>query len=265
MYNLVVPAAIATAAGIGMDLMANMLSPYWPDAPHWMFGVLFWTGVVLTVLPFPMWVIWKCLHYGQYLLGCLIAAISSIIFIMLIFFLGLPHESKGNPIIFAECNYGLWPSAYPPNGRIYFTNIQSSSAPSSLGYFFGDPGSQSSRIGPFKFDHECKLTNYSILPVFDVKISLYAIFKEAIVETATARKSGNVKVTREWPLEIPKIDPGKENPFVFYIVNFSKDFVDISLPRTITLRREADQVEQTFPLNQPTHIYLLLMPFNEDK
>jgi hypothetical protein len=62
-----------------------------------------------------------------------------------------------------------------------------------------------------------------------VNISLYAIFREVIVppDSQTGHREG----------------------------------------RTITFRQGADQGEQTAPLNQPSHISILLMPFtfNEDK
>jgi hypothetical protein len=121
-----------------------------------------------------------------------------------------------------NANFGVM-SAIPQNGKIYFTLIQSSSSPSGLGYFFGDPGSQSSKFGAYRAAYECKLTNYSILPVFDVNISLYVIFREVIVppDSQTGRREG----------------------------------------RTITFRQGADQGEQTAPLNQPSHISILLMPF----
>jgi hypothetical protein len=50
-----VPVGIATVAGIGLDLMTNMLTPYWPDAPHWVFAGLFYLGSALTFLPTMAW------------------------------------------------------------------------------------------------------------------------------------------------------------------------------------------------------------------
>jgi hypothetical protein len=38
--------------------MANMTSSYFPAAPHWLFGLIFWSGVILTIVPFPAWGLW---------------------------------------------------------------------------------------------------------------------------------------------------------------------------------------------------------------
>jgi hypothetical protein len=65
MEKLVIPAAIATAAGIGLDLMANMLSSYWPDAPHWLVGLLFWSGFLLAAVPLPVWMTIHFFRAGQ--------------------------------------------------------------------------------------------------------------------------------------------------------------------------------------------------------
>lgn len=55
---LLIPTAIATLAGFGMGQMTNVLQPYWPDAPHWVFAFLFWSGAALVVIPLPSWIIW---------------------------------------------------------------------------------------------------------------------------------------------------------------------------------------------------------------
>jgi hypothetical protein len=55
---LLIPAGIATAAGVGLDMTTNMLQAYWPDAPHWLVAALFWSGPALIFLPLPFWLIW---------------------------------------------------------------------------------------------------------------------------------------------------------------------------------------------------------------
>jgi hypothetical protein len=55
---LLIPTAIGTLAGLGLGQMTNVLQPYWPEAPHWVFAVLFWSGAALTVVPLPTWLMW---------------------------------------------------------------------------------------------------------------------------------------------------------------------------------------------------------------
>jgi hypothetical protein len=95
---------------------------------------------------------------------------------------GDPEKPGVTKNIFAECNIGLWPPAIPQSGKIYFAHIQSISSPGSgLGYFFGEPGKEASGFGAYKATYECKVTNYSTMPVFDVKISLYLTFRTRCV------------------------------------------------------------------------------------
>jgi len=55
---LLIPTSIATLAGFGLSQMTNVLQPYWPDAPHWVFAGIFLSGAALVFVPFPAWLIW---------------------------------------------------------------------------------------------------------------------------------------------------------------------------------------------------------------
>lgn len=59
MENSAAPPIVATIAGLGFDLSANMLPSYDPTAPHWIFAILFWGGLTLTFLPMPIWYGWR--------------------------------------------------------------------------------------------------------------------------------------------------------------------------------------------------------------
>jgi hypothetical protein len=39
-------------------MTTNMLASYWPDAPHWLVGLLFWSGPALIFVPLPSWLLW---------------------------------------------------------------------------------------------------------------------------------------------------------------------------------------------------------------
>jgi hypothetical protein len=55
---LLIPAGIFTAAGLGIGQMTNVLPQYWPQAPHWVYAFLFWSGAALTTIPLPSWLVW---------------------------------------------------------------------------------------------------------------------------------------------------------------------------------------------------------------
>lgn len=55
---LLIPTGVATSAGLGLGQMTNVLQPYWPETPHWVFAFLFWSGAAFTFLPLPFWLIW---------------------------------------------------------------------------------------------------------------------------------------------------------------------------------------------------------------
>jgi hypothetical protein len=56
--GLAVPAAVASLAGIGLDLVGNSLDHTWPGAPHWLWAAITIVGLVMT-FAFPMWLAWK--------------------------------------------------------------------------------------------------------------------------------------------------------------------------------------------------------------
>jgi hypothetical protein len=55
------PAAYATWAGAGFALMLSMGSLYLPSAPHLIFAIVFWLGVILVVVPIPTWYLLRIL------------------------------------------------------------------------------------------------------------------------------------------------------------------------------------------------------------
>ena len=64
-FKSIIPAAVATAAGIGLDLSANTLSGWWSNAPYALYAFIFWIGIFLTAVPFSTWLIWKFLTSAQ--------------------------------------------------------------------------------------------------------------------------------------------------------------------------------------------------------
>jgi hypothetical protein len=103
---LLIPAGIATTAGIGLDMTTNMLQPYWPDAPHWLFATLFWSGPAL-ILPLPSWLVWliwktrKALNSRQIVAGGFAVAstcyVGGIIWLWIIAAGGMTVQTQAHP------------------------------------------------------------------------------------------------------------------------------------------------------------------------
>jgi hypothetical protein len=91
---------------------------------------------------------------------------------------------------------------------------------------------------PFLNGYQCKITNYADAPVFNIDLALQEEFREIIrdSEQPNTMHTGQIKLSRRWPLNILKIDTGISNSFVFYIFNVSDNRVIVSLPEAVTLQ-----------------------------
>jgi hypothetical protein len=110
--------------------------------------------------------------------------------------------------------------------------------------------------------YRCQLTNYEIVPVFNVEMSLHLQFKEALRDTErpNATRSGVVTLSRDWPIQIRKIDFGQEKPFVFYIYNMSNQFAQISLPNSLTLQLGTENTKREIRLIQSALDFMPYLP-----
>jgi hypothetical protein len=173
------------------------------------------------------------------------------------------------PRVFIECDFGAFPTVAPPSGKIYFMEINAASAEwggAGLAYFFGSAGSIMG-FGPGQLAYQCKLTNYSAAPVFNVELLLSLTFTKALTVPGqpNSRQMGALRVNREWLIVIPSLDADKDNPFVFYIRSTSSDFVDVSPPKDVTLQQGADHRRRTVHLIVPLNTSITLLPSVENK
>ena len=60
--------------------------------------------------------------------------------------------------------------------------------------------------------------------------------------------AGKITVSRQWPIDIDKIDPGTSNAFSFYVYNTSDTMVIVSFPDSVTFQTGADEVRQNIRL-----------------
>jgi len=50
--------------------------------------------------------------------------------------------------------------------------------------------------------------------------------------------SGHITIDREWLIKIGKIDSGKDSQYTFFVFNMSSQFVEVTLPKTISIQRD---------------------------
>jgi hypothetical protein len=101
---------------------------------------------------------------------------------------------------------------------------------------------------------KCTVTNYAAAPVFNVELPITVAFLkiERQPENPKNFNANRLLGTLTQAIEITKIDPGKDSPYIFYIQNQSRDLFQIqfSEPPTYvalgeTERREAALVQPT--------------------
>src|ERR1700730_769797 len=157
--------------------------------------------------------------------------------------------------LFAQCDLVPPTIIVPIDGRIYMLQINAipaSAGGGGLGISSGGPGEKI--IFPFQSIYRCKITNYASIPLFKMSIALHLTFMEAVKDSAanTSLSSGAVTIDRDWPLEIPKIDPGKDSSFAFYMLNMSTQFVRVMLPVRVSFMAGLDGQRKSADLIQTT-------------
>src|SRR5262249_31723145 len=140
------------------------------------------------------------------------------------------------------------PTTMPPEGRIYLLSlwpVPQENGGGGLAEYWGtgDMKWPMSINGAPLNAYRCQLTNYGSVPVFNVELNLHMLFREALrdADQPNVTRSGQVTLSRDWPVLIRKIDTGAEKPFIFYLYNVSNNFfVQISLPQSATLEQRTD-------------------------
>ena len=158
----------------------------------------------------------------------------------------------------------------PPDGRIYILSLWPLPAENGGG---GLSEAWTSGTGEMKWPtspsgfplnaYRCQLTNYGGSPVFNVEMALHLLFSEALRDTAqpNVTRGGVVTLSRNWPIEITKIDAGADKPFVFYIYNQSDQFSQVSMPQSVTVEEGTDNTRREIRLVQSTAPMFHLPPF----
>ena len=95
-----------------------------------------------------------------------------------------------------------------------------------------------------------QLTNYGPMPVLKVAMTLTLNFREG-PNSSTSK----VVVSRQWPINIQKIDPGASSPFVFYLANRSRHTLEIIPSESATLEVLGETQRRTIAIKRTDKTY----------
>jgi hypothetical protein len=133
----------------------------------------------------------------------------------------------------------LWPTPIANGGRglvEYFI---------TKGSEFVWPKPKAEQGFPVLNGYECRITNYTEKPVFNVWFELQEVFRECIRDPKQpdTMHEGQTTLTRGWPIDIQKIDAGIGNAFIFYMFNNSDKVVIVSIPDTMRVTMPNNTVQ----------------------
>ncbi len=170
--------------------------------------------------------------------------------------------SAGQHFLSVEWHSGLAPIV-PKEGRVFVLDLWPLPAGGGgLSEMFGEPGYKLGLPPVNRFD-ECRLTNYSATALFNVRLTLHLTFWKVIKDPKQpgVSRSGDVSLSRDWPIAIQKIDTGPDHPFIFYIYNQSDQVAQVSFPEFVTAQIGDNVERQTIRLIRPEGFMMPLSPF----
>lgn len=132
----------------------------------------------------------------------------------------------------------------------------------------GPPGEKNNWTHyPTGIAYVCQLTNYGKETLSNLKITFGLRFKEVLRERENQNSYGGGTTTfiDSWECSVRKLDPGPSERFVFYLRNETKDFLEVSMPEFIELRRLRESKPRKVPLlrhdDENTVLFLYPIPW----
>jgi hypothetical protein len=165
---------------------------------------------------------------------------------------GAPTDITSGPSIFLQCFAANLPAVSPPGGVFWVIQLQGRAGVAAIGFaqMYGEPGRETglelANLGQL---YRCDVTNYGSQPVTDVALMLRLTFSKAVKEGNAYHGTSDI-VTLSRTLQTQKIDPGKDNPFSFYIWNMSNEFVELEFGSQSTLRIIGELKDRVITIEQ---------------
>jgi len=177
------------------------------------------------------------------------------------------------PSLFVECHSVLPPSAVPPEGMISVLQLwplPAENGGGGLAEIYGIPGKElawPTAQGIALAFRRCTLTNYSANALLNVSMSLHLTFRRAVKDAQQpgATRSGDVALSRDWPISVPQVGVGPDHSLVFYIFNMSEQFADASFPESATAQLAGENERRTVKLLRSESLMMPLPPRTDEQ
>jgi hypothetical protein len=180
------------------------------------------------------------------IIGALILA-----FIYSILVWGIPRflRSKGRPVsgpsLFIECASVLSSMNVSAHSRTFWLDLVDPDLPGGLALhsavFSGYTPLVSDKTGANTI-YQCRVMNYGSEPALNVDLMLKLRYQNAVEQAnGTGYRGGQDVRDISNSVRISKIDPGIENPFLFYIRNMTPGFVQLAFAEAATVQRIGDK------------------------
>jgi hypothetical protein len=180
-------------------------------------------------------------------------------------------RESSDPGLYVECQHIFSSIKIPNDGRMYVLNLFPTPLANRGGGMAEMSGMSGSDYplpgGKAAMAYKCSVTNYGDKPMLAITIGLHLVFQEAVKDkdNPTAIRSGEITAQRPWRIDIPKIDPGANSPFVFYIWNVTPSWVNVSFPNNAIGEYIGDPERFRFRLSSSNYSPLHFSPIRQDE
>lgn len=150
---------------------------------------------------------------------------------------------------YVECHKDLSPPKYGVNGRMYVLNVldgedlgtdEMTGAPDSP-LNIGDDN-KLSRVS------QCTITNDTDEALFAIELRPVVANIKTTVRPDGAMEGHGIDRQRLASVYIPRLDPGTQNAFTFYFINFALSVVDVTMPSSVIAHCLGATEPDSFPL-----------------
>jgi hypothetical protein len=157
------------------------------------------------------------------------------------------------------------PTKVPHEGQVHtlplFYSPDSGGEQITLSVRHGQPGSDLEWFRDLRFPqvYRCEITNYGNAPLLQVVLEFRVEYREVIKDNPSSARSGDIAYSRQWPVLLSKIDPGKGNAAVFFVYNQSRYLAVVIPPEVgsyITLGEKAQRRATLVPIGMSTAMSL---------
>ena len=150
----------------------------------------------------------------------------------------------------------MLPVKAPSDGKFFFVQLKKNSS-DGLGEMSAMPG-QDYVLTQYGIRYKCQITNYDNAPAIKASIELSLTFRKQNKDTG---KPYDIDIVQPKLIKIGKIDFRSANSFVFFIANFSEEFVELRFPDYASIHRLGEPTPKLVPItNKQSFLMIAPMP-----